>query len=224
MNNDTIRNQYAAFARIKGFGEKHGAAFAAESRGAKLFIRVGEVVAAMEENGVQKLVGSDAFHGGTSAKAHAAGLVREDMEAIRRTAEAIAEAEDTPEFDDAFRLPRSGSYETLLTRARAFHKEAAKHEAWFIEFEMPADFLEDLDDDIKLLAKADDDQDAGLSNQVANTAALADNAAKGMKIRRQLDAVVENKFRADAATLAEWRSAQHISWPNRRKAEEPVTG
>lgn len=54
----------------------------------------------------------------------AAENLREEMRAIRDTAEAISEAEGLPEFDDKFRMPRSYSYEVLLTTARAFLKDA----------------------------------------------------------------------------------------------------
>lgn len=214
MNNDTIRHQYDTFQRIQAFGQKHGDAFTPESRATRLFTDMSSLVTSMDSIGVSKLSGKASFHGGTSQKQLAAELVREDLAAIRETAVAIAEAEDTPDFDDQFRLPRSSSYDVLLTRAKAFLADATPHEALFLEFEMPADFLQDLAADIQLLETADDSQDAGLAQQVANTAELAAAASQGMKIRKQLNAIVKNKFRQDPGILAEWSSAQHITWPS----------
>jgi hypothetical protein len=224
MNNETIRSHYDAFHRIQGFGTKHGGAFAAGSRGATLFAAMFAVVTRMEAGGVQKLSGTAGYRGGTDAKQLAAELLREDLREIRKTAEAIAEAEDTPEFDDQFMLPRSSSLAVLLGTAKAFLQDAAPHEALFLAFELPADFLADLQAGIARLEAADDDQQDGLSDQVGGTAELSAQTVKRMKIRKQLDAVVKNKFAGDAGILAEWATATHIVRPARKTGEEtPVT-
>lgn len=220
MNNQVIRNDYDAFDRMKGFGAKHGRLFTAGSRGERLFASISTVVATMEEHGVKQLSGSAAYHGGTDARSLARELVREDLRAIRDTAEAISEADDLPEFDDQFRLPRSGSATLLLAKAKAFLKDATPHEALFIEFELPADFLEDLVADIALLEKAKDDKDAGLSEQVAGTAELSAAALAGIKLRKQLLPIVRNKFRSQPGILAEWETASHIVRPDKKAGGE----
>ena len=222
MNNEVIRNHYDAFTRIEAFGVKHGSKFTAGSRAGGLFNDIATVTAALEEHGVKKLSGSSAYHGGTDARSIARELVREDLRAIRDTAEAIAEAENLPEFDDLFLLPRSGSTTLLLTKARAFLKDATPHKALFIEFELPADFLEDLQADIALLEKAGDDQDSGLSEQVGGTAELSAQATRGIGIRKQLLPIVRNKFRNDPGVLAEWESAAHVVRPQRQSKTEPA--
>jgi len=221
MNNQIIRNHYDAFDRIKAFGAKHGSQFTAGSRAAGLFTGIGTVVVAMEEDGVKKLSGSASYHGGAGARRIARELVREDLRAIRNTAEAISEADDLPEFEEQFRLPRSGSALLLLSKAKAFLADATPHKALFIEFELPADFLEDLQADIALLEKAKDDKDAGLAEQVAGTAELSANALQGIKLRKQLLPIVRNKFRSQPGILAEWETAVHIVRPD-KKAEEAV--
>lgn len=179
MNNEIIRNHYDVFDNIKSFAGKHGSRFAAGSRATGLFNELASVVAGMEENGVKKISGTAGFLGGTDAKQLAADQVREDMRAIRDTAEAISEAEGLPEFDDQFRMPRSGSFVVLLVRAKAFLEDAGPHAALFVEFELPATFLTDLDKHIKLLEKGGDDQNAGLSEQVAGTAELSAFTVQG---------------------------------------------
>lgn len=220
MNNEVIRNHYDAFTRIEAFGGKHGGKFAAGSRAVALFTEMGTVTAAMEQHGVKKLSGSATYHGGTDAKSVARELVREDLRAIRDTAEAIADAEGLPEFDDLFLLPRSGSTAMLLAKARAFLKDATPHKALFIEFELPADFLEDLQADIALLEKAGDDQDSGMSEQVGGTAELSAQTTRGIVIRKQLLPIVRNKFRNDPGILAEWESAVHVVRPQRQSKTE----
>ncbi len=210
MTNDSIRRKFDACERIEGFGARHRAAFTAGSRAAGLFSAMTATGEAMRQAGAGQLSGTGKYRGGTSAKAFWNGELREDLAAIRSTAESISEAEDTPEFEDQFRLPRSSSYDAWVTAARAFLKDATAHKALFVEFEMPADFLDDLAADIKGFEDAQDTQAGGLGDQVGGTANLDALAMRGMTLRKQLQAVVRNKFRDDAAVLAEWETAQHV--------------
>lgn len=225
MNNEMIRNHYDAFARIAGFGAVHGSQFAAGSRGAAQFATIAEVVGKMEETGVKQLSGTGDYRGGTDAKQLAAENLRSEMREIRDTAEAISEAEGLPDFDSQFRMPRSYSQEVLLTTARAFLAEATEHEALFLEFEMPADFLAELGSAIQALEQANEAQDAGLSGQVGGTAALQAELARGIKARKLLLPIVRNKFRGNDGVLAQWETAVRIVRPQRTaKSPAPAAG
>lgn len=221
MNNEMIRNHYDAFSRMKAFGLQYGGNFTIGSRAEVLFAANSVVVTAMEARGVEKLSGTLEFNGGTGAKAIAAENLRAEMRAIRDTAQAISEAEGMPEFDDQFRMPRSSSYEVLLTAARAFLADATAHEALFLEFEIKATFLADLEADIDVLEEADDTQDAGLSQQVGGTAELSAEVEKGLAARKQLLPIVKNKFIGQAGILAEWATATRIVRPDRTPITPP---
>lgn len=107
MNNETIRNHYDAFSRMKAFATTYAGIFDPGSRASAQFAVISGVVTAMEAQGVAKLAGTMDFRGGTGAKEVAAENLRAEMRAIRNTAQAISEAEGLPEFDDQFRMPRS---------------------------------------------------------------------------------------------------------------------
>ena len=213
MENEEIRNQYDAFTRIDGFGTKYANLFEPTSRGGRQFAVIRDTIANMEENGVKKLAGKGGFHGGSSAKGLAAAALREQLRRIRKTAVEIAEADDLPEFDDKYLIPRSNSYEGLLTAARTFLQEATPNAALFIEFELPANFIDTLQKGIQRMEEAGTDQDDGLSDQVGGTAELAANAVAGMKARKQLLVIVRNKMADEPGKLAEWETASHITWP-----------
>jgi len=215
MNNETIRNHYDAFARMKSFSTTYSGVFAPGSRAVAQFAVISGVATAMEGLGVTKLSGTQEFRGGTDAKAVAAGYLREEMRAIRDTAQAISEAEGLPEFDDQFRMPRSSSYEVLLMTARAFLRDATASEALFLEFQLKPTFLADLDADITALETADDEQDAGLSQQVGGTAELSAQVTLGLAARKQLLPMVKNKFAGQPGLLAEWATATRIVRPDR---------
>jgi hypothetical protein len=186
--------------------------------GATLFAGAKTTAKALEDAGADKLSGAGQYHGGTDAKAAALVELKEDLDAIRATAVAISEAEDTPEFDEQFRLPRSSSQTALMDAARAFLKDATPHKALFIEFEMAADFLDDLAADIKAAEDAGVAQGDGLGDQVGGTANLYVLSAKGMSVRKQPGAIVQNKFKGQPSVLAEWATASHFERPARVKA------
>jgi hypothetical protein len=213
MQNDEIRSQYETFSRIDTFGKKYAVDFPATSRGGKEFAKIGAVVLEMERNGVKKLAGSGTFHGGAGNKALAAEAAMTLLRQIRKTAVAIAEAEEMPEFDDKFVVPRSNAYEGVLASARNFLSEATPQAALFIDFALPADFLTKLQQVIVRMEKAASNKDDGLLEQVGGTAELAENATGGMKARKQLLTLVSNTYVGAVGTLAEWKTASHIVWP-----------
>ncbi len=222
MNNEMIRNHYDAFSRMNAFATTKAGVFAPGSRALAQFAVITGVVGAMEAEGVEKLIGTQEFRGGTGAKAVAAENLREEMREIRDTAQAISEAEGLPEFDDKFRMPRSSSHDLLLTAARAFLVDATDNEALFLEFEIKATFLADLAADIATLEAADDTQDAGLSQQVGGTAELSAEVTIGLAARKQLLPIVKNKYAGNPGVLAEWATATRIVRPERKPKTEPV--
>jgi hypothetical protein len=222
MNNEMIRNHYDAFSRMKAFATTYAGVFNPSSRAQTQFAVITGVVAAMEAEGVEKLSGTQEFRGGTGAKAVAAENLRAEMRAIRDTAQAISEAEGLPEFDDKFRMPRSSSFEVLLTTARAFLADATANEALFLEFEIKATFLADLSADIAASEAADDTQDAGLSQQVGGTAELSTEVTKGLAARKQLIPIVKNKYAGNEGVLAEWATATRIVRPERKPKTPPM--
>ncbi|MGL4399492.1 MAG: hypothetical protein ACRCXD_06465 [Luteolibacter sp.] len=207
---------------MNAFATTNAGVFSPGSRALAQFAVISGVVAAMEGHGVAKLSGTEDFRGGTDAKAVAAENLRAEMRAIRDTAQAISEAEGLPEFDDQFRMPRSSSFEVLLTTARAFLADATANEALFLEFEIKATFLADLAADIATLEAADDTQDGGLSQQVGGTAELSAEVAKGLAARKQLIPIVKNKYAGNAGVLAEWATATRIVRPERKPKTPPV--
>lgn len=221
MKNSLIKRRYDTYEMMDSFDTRHGSAFTPGSRGALLFAANKATVLGMRQAGAEQLSGSGDYHGGTSSKRFWYGEVKEDLTVIRDTAVSIAEAEDTPDFDDNFRMPRGSGYGVMATAARAFLADATPHAALFIQFEMPADFITDLTNDITEFEAAEDKQDEGQLGQVGGTADLVALTADGMKTRMQLQAIVRNKFKNSPAILAEWETAQHIA-ATPKAAKPPV--
>src|SRR5206468_10920621 len=80
----------------------------------------------------------------------------------------------------------------------------------FLRHEMPADFLDQLRDNIAALEQVITERNNHREGRVSATAALETLIVKGLTQMKQLHVVVQNKYRNDAATLAAWTSASHI--------------
>ncbi len=165
------------------------------------------IITELDNHAAAENSGSGAARQGTVTRTQARAALREDLEAINRTARAIMD--EQPGLDEKFRLPRGNNTQQLLSAARAFAADALPLKADFIAHEMPGNFIEDLDADILALEGAIDDQSGGIGHRVAASEAIDEAMERGAVIIRKLDAIIRNKYANDRAALAEWTSASH---------------
>ncbi len=219
MNDKESRN-YQRFVRVQGFGQAHASDFGPTSLGTQTFASVGAIIIEIDGLAAGEVSAHGGARQGTEARAQARIELREDLEAINRTARAMAN--DVPGINEMFRMPRGNNDRDLINAARAFLADATPLKAQFIAHELPADFLEDLQADIEAMEAAFRDQASGVGNHVAASAALDDAFGRGNEAVRRLDAIVRNKYANNPAVLAEWTSASHVERaPRRAKATEP---
>jgi len=214
--NSAVTKRYDMLKRVRNFGEVRAAEFPDTTLGHELF---GEVAAALKEldaNASNQTSGANASVGGTKSKKTIRKELRAMVVAINRTAKALAY--NTPGLADKFRMPRNGSDQTLLNAARAFAADAAPLKAAFIRHEMPAGFLEELQALIEAFESAINNQARAKGARVSATAGIETSLTRGIAAVRRLGAVIRNKYRDDAATLAAWATASHIERANRSAA------
>lgn len=212
--NDTERRKYEMFLRVREFGTRRAVEFPANSLGRELLDRLDTVVAEFDAHTSAQTSQRGAAQEGTASKAAARDELRRDLEAISRTARAMALA--TPGLENKFRAPRSVSDQALLSAARAFAADALPLKAEFTRRGLPEDFLEDLSADIEAFEQAITQTIQKREAQVAATAAIDESIERGVNAVRELDVIVRNKFAADPATLAAWLSASHTQRTPRR--------
>jgi hypothetical protein len=206
--------------RCASFGDAEAASFPAASLGGKLFAELRSINAELDASAARQSSGRNTTGQGTTTKGDARDNLRDDLEAISRTARAIAEV--TPGLEDKFRLPRGrANDQELLAAARAFAADALPMKATFIEYGMPADFLEDLAEDIQTFVDAVELQETGKRDSAVATAAIDDLISRGMQIVRRLDAIVHNILRDKPDKLAGWERARHVERLPKRKKETP---
>ena len=216
---DSERRSYEMLLRVRDFGGVRAALFPANTRGGELFTQLGAVIAEADGHAEVKAARQGTFAQNTSGKSAARRALQAAVEAISRTARAMAL--ESPGIEERFRLPRNKSDQTLLSTARAFFTGAEPIKADFIRHDLPAAFLENLASNIEDFERAITSLNNSRDARVAATNALGGAIARGVAIVRQIDAVVRNKFREDAATLAAWASASRIERAARtRRTEE----
>jgi hypothetical protein len=119
--------RYGMLGRVRDFGQAHRDLFPESSVGGQAFATVAAAVAELSEHAVAKL---SSAREGIRAKTEARHGLIDRLEAIARTARAIAV--DRPGFDDSFRLPRQHSDEALVTIARVFIQDAEATKDQFV--------------------------------------------------------------------------------------------
>jgi hypothetical protein len=104
------RRRYEMLGRVHAFGAAHAVDFPAGTLGRHLFTVVGDCVRDAERSAMGQLSGQ--CRSATASKAAARKALWQSLDAIRRTARALAL--DIPGLDQRFRLPRGNGDRRLL--------------------------------------------------------------------------------------------------------------
>ena len=120
--NDLENRRHQTLVRVRDFGAAHSTDFGANSLGTQLFATVASIVRELDGHAASQASGVGAARQETATRAEARAALRDDLEAINRTARAMAE--ETPGINDKFRVPRETNDQAPLNAARAFATDA----------------------------------------------------------------------------------------------------
>lgn len=215
LMDDSQTRKFEMLIRVDDFGVGHASAFPTSSLGGQRFAAVRAVVEELQQHGTAQSASGGAAKTSTGAKKAARERLRRLMAAVSETARAMESS--MPGISQNFRMPSTNGDQALLNAGRAFVQAATPLESEFISREMPAGFLAELSAAIDSFESACESQNQNREKRVSATAAIDEVIERGMALVRELDAMVRNKFRSDAATLAAWESARHVERPARRK-------
>ena len=217
MDNITTK-RYEMLKRVRDFGAAQTAAFSNGSFGKELFSTVAQAVTKLDGHSTSQTSGKGTAQSITATKSAVREDLREMIAAINRTARVLAF--ETPGLENKFRLPRGTNDQGLLNAARAFAADAAPLKADFLKHEMPADFIERLNQLITDFEQASMQKANAVGSHVAAKIAIDETIARGLQAVRQLDVIIRNKFNGDPAMLANWTRASHVAYRNRNNAGE----
>lgn len=220
--NDKQRRRFERLLRGSDFGTAHAESFPADNKSGKALANLQTIITEIENLDASRNTGASHARQGTSIKGETRAFLHEQLAIIKRTAKVIGL--DLPEVKNKFRLP-SGNIndQTLLSIARSFHAEATPLKDKFIEYDLPADFLDALNRGISDFEKAINQQNTGAGARTAALHAIEAALVRGETEMERLDAAVRNKFRTDPATLAAWESAKRLERaPRSKNAPSPA--
>jgi hypothetical protein len=212
--NDSEKRTLDMFKRVRDFDAAREGLFDAGTLARELFTIIGSVINDLEGHAATESEVRGAARQGTASKAAARAAIDRDLGTLRRTARTMSSV--MPGFEEKFRVPPRQDGQELIYNARAALAAAEPFKAEFRRREVPERVFQDLEANIKAYEAALTDQHTAKEERVT-AAALIDAAIKrGMDAVHQLDAIVRNKLRDNAAALAAWLSARRIERPNRR--------
>lgn len=218
--NDSQTKSFEMFRRAEGFGTEHAADFPASSLGGEKFAALSGVIDELEEHGTAQSAGGSAAKSSTGAKRAAREELRRQMAAVSETARAMESTR--PGIAASFRMPNTNGDQALSNGARAFVEAATPLKNEFIRHELSATFLEDLNAALSAFENAQSSQNQNTERRVTATAAIEAVMERGRQIVRELDAIVNNKYRRNPATLAAWESASRVERvPRKKKTPAP---
>ena len=140
--NDSENRRRQTFARVQQFFLAHDSDFIAGSMGKTVSTTLGTIITELDGYAQAEASGMANQRQGTATRALARSALREDLEAINRTARTLSD--EVPGISEKFRMPAVGNDQILLTTARAFGVEAEPLATQLIAHELPANFLDGL--------------------------------------------------------------------------------
>jgi hypothetical protein len=218
--NDHDTRRYEMFLRVRDFGTSYAPDYSANTFAVELYTTLNEVIAGLESQTSTQSSSISASRQHSRSKSVARDELERSMRAISRTARAMVKT--IPGLEEKFRFSSELKDQDLIARARAFAADALPVKAEFIKRGLPADFLDDLNDDIEQFEEAIALRIQGTGMHISATAAIDDLIERGMEMVRELDPIMRNIFAQDAAKVAAWRSASRVERaPRRAKRGQP---
>jgi hypothetical protein len=214
--------RYEMLARVNAFGEAHADQFPSGTMGHRMFAMVGTSVRDVARHAASAFSPRGQARGASTSKGAARKALRKQLEAIGRTARALAL--DDPGFDQKFRLPRGNGDVRLLTAGRSFAQLARDRVADFVAHGLPSTFLDELASGTERFERARRDRTARRAARIGANASLKASLKTGFLAVRRLDAVVPNVLGADPQTIAAWQRARREARSRRaqkRDVESP---
>lgn len=208
MNKQEMR-RYEMLKRVRDFASTYSNQFVAGSLGQELFGVVGNVVNELSDQSMKVAATASNARQGKDTKATVRTELLERMKAVSDTARSMSVRMSS--VDEKFRMPRTGtSQEGLISAAQAFVTNATPLVNEFIKYEMPADFLDQLKTVITAFEQSISQKNLLQQSKTEASGTIDTALERGMSAVKELDSIIKNKFRKDAAVLNVWEQAKHV--------------
>ncbi len=169
----------------------------------------------------EQIFGAGTFQAGSDERADIAYELKTMLREIAQTAR-VLDRTLHPGIKEQFRLPKSQSYATLLSTARAHAEAVTPIKASYIARRYPADFVEQLTTLIDKFDVATDRKFGGIHDRVGGTSGLEAASSLGLAVVRDMDAILSRELRlTNPILLRVWKVASRVEKAPVRKKEAP---
>jgi len=214
---DNQNRTYQRAVRVREFNAQRIADFSETGVARQFFNDLIAAIADAKRLGEAQATGIGQARQGTLSRRDARAAVQRAVDAIFRIARAMG-------LEAQFQRPANGTDEALLNTAHSYATNALPLKARFLAYDMPADFIDDLNEDIAELEAAIANQGNAVGDHVSASAELEDALDRCDDAVRNEDPIMKNKYADDPGALAEWISASHAERaPRRKKTTPPAT-
>ena len=209
--NHRERNRYDMLVRVAQFGADNAVDFPAASLGGSTFAAVNEAIAGLRRHAATQTSGG--IDNAVATKAVLRDAIREKLRLVIGTARAIAL--DKPAIAGLFRRPAGDTDQALVATARQLVATSSQFATDFSDYGLPVNLAADLGADLDAFEQTLNEKAAAQGERVSASAGIDVNLENGLNAARRLDAIVRNRYLADAPQLAAWQSARHVQRPSR---------
>jgi hypothetical protein len=206
---------------VSDFGKAHAQDFPANSKGGQALARLNTLLADIESRDASAFTNLRVSQQASSRRKDARSALRAQLAAISDAAETIGK--DHEEVKDKFSRPRTNiNDQVLLSVARSFATEAENFKALFIEYDMPADFLDRLNESIDDLAQAIEQQNLGADARRSDSGSVEQLLKQAEDEMERYETAVRLKYRGDPGAMSAWESARRLERaPRSQKKNAP---
>lgn len=200
------------------FGEEHRDEFSATSRARQLFDDLKPILADLQDAQTEQTASTGGAKGSTRAKATILGELWRDTGRIEATAR---EMRTLPDDQKGVFVRGSRREPDVVATAKAFIAAATPIWNQFVAYELPADLLEEMQNDVDDYTNYFASQQGQQQSRVSSGATIESALERGGEILDELRPIVKNKFDGNDAILSEWASATR--YPSRAQTPKPAS-
>jgi hypothetical protein len=218
MNERDIK-QNERFIRVVAFKDDNAAVISTSERAIECFADIAAAIAALETESANQLKGSTDSKKENSTKNTAREHLREYLQTISRTANAVDY--ELPNFSKEFVFPKNRTDQELLTSARVTLPKVVANKQTFIKYGLDAEIISELEAEINAFEATLSKSASAAGMKVTATSEINEAVKKGSIGLRVADAIIKNLFRDNPSKLAAWTAASHLERAAKRKKEPP---
>lgn len=204
------QRRYTARAqRVALFMDAQSEDFPDGSKGATATARLKEALVNLSDLDVARTTGASKRQQGTAGRRGVREELRELVQAVSDTAKTIAL--DHPDIKGIFEFSDADRSDlTLIATARSFADAAAPLVNLFVEYQMPATFINDLRSKADSLEHYMSLQTEGLGARAHSNTSAEETLQRLSELVERLDTIVRNKYRDDHAKITSWERVRRI--------------